>query len=93
MNFELRRLANSKGPDENRVIQLANSVESFTCLLLDPLKSDQRRREEFGDDLDEILEDAIHLQQKRYCNEKNRAAHFANLCILNLLFFIVPASE
>ena len=31
--------------------------------------------------------------KKRYCNEKNRAAHFANLCILNLLFFIVPASE
>ena len=65
MNFELRRLANCKGPDENRVIHLANSVESFTCLLLDPLKSDQGRREEFGDHLDEILEDAIHLQQKK----------------------------
>ena len=73
MNFELRRLANSKGPDENRVIQLANSVESFTCLLIDPLKSDQRRREEFGDDLDEILEDAIHLQQKKVLQREEQS--------------------
>lgn len=65
MNFELRRLANSKGPDGNRFIQLANSVENFTSRLLDPLKSDECRREEFGDGLEEILEDAIHLQQKK----------------------------
>lgn len=65
MNFELRRLATSKGPDENRFNQLANSVENFTFHLLDPLKCDQRRGEEFGDDLDGILEDAIYLQQKK----------------------------
>ena len=73
MNFELRRSANCKGPDENRVIQLANSVESFTCLLLDLLKSDPRRREEFGDNLDEILEDAIHLQQKKVLQREEQS--------------------
>lgn len=58
-------MADSKGPDENRFNQLANSVEEFTTTMLDPLRSNQRRREEFGDDLDEILEDAIRLEQKK----------------------------
>lgn len=65
VNFELRKLADSKGPDENRFNQLANSVEEFTTSFLDPLRSDQRWREEFGDGLDEILEDAIQLEQKK----------------------------
>ena len=64
-NFELRRLADSKGPDEKRFSLLANSVEEFTTCLLEPLRSDERGREEFGDCLDEILEDAIQLEQKK----------------------------
>ena len=65
VSFELRKLADSKGPDEERFNQLANSVEEFTSCLLDPLRADQRRREEFGDALDDILDDAIQLQQKK----------------------------
>lgn len=85
MNFELRRLATSKGPDENRFNQLANSVENFTFHLLDPLKCDQRRREEFGDDLDGILEDAIYLQQKRCCDKESRMTQV----VFCLLFYYV----
>jgi len=66
VNFELRRRANQKGPDEKRFHQLANSVESFTTCLLDPLRYDQDRREKFGDGLDEILKDAIQLNQKKF---------------------------
>ena len=65
VSFELRKLADSKGPDEERFNQLANSVEEFTSCLLDPLRADQRRREEFGDALDDILDEAIQLQQKK----------------------------
>lgn len=65
VSFELRKLADDKGPDEERFTQLANSVEEFTSALLDPLKADKRRREEFGDALDDILDDAIRLKQKK----------------------------
>ena len=65
MSSELRRLADSKGPDEERFNELANSVEEFTSSLLDPLRAEQRRREEFGVALDEILDDAIQLKQKK----------------------------
>jgi len=34
--------------------------------LLDPLRYDQDRREKFGDGLDEILKDAIQLNQKKF---------------------------
>ena len=40
-------------------------MEEFTSCLLDPLKADQLRREEFGDALDDILDDAIRLKQKK----------------------------
>ena len=40
-------------------------MENFTTCLLDPLRYDQTRREKFGDGLDEILKDAIHLNQKK----------------------------
>lgn len=65
VSFELRKLADNKGPEEERFNQLANAVEEFTSCLLDPLKADQRRREEFGDGLDDILDDAIRLKQKK----------------------------
>jgi len=66
VSFELRRLADSKGPDEERFNQLATSVEKFTTCLLDPLKANPSKREEFGDALDEILDDAIQLKQKKF---------------------------
>lgn len=66
VSFELRKLADNKGPEEERFNQLANAVEEFTSCLLDPLKADQRRREEFGDALDDILDDAIRLKQKKF---------------------------
>ncbi|KAJ7379862.1 hypothetical protein OS493_012614 [Desmophyllum pertusum] len=65
-SFKLRRLADSKGPDEGRFNQLANSVEKFTYCLLDPLSSDQEEREQFGEHfLDDIVDDAIDLDQKK----------------------------
>ena len=72
VNFELRRLADSKGPDGKRFSLLANSVEEFTTCLLEPLRSDERGREEFGDGLDEILEDAIQLEQKKVRLQKKK---------------------
>lgn len=65
VSFELRKLADNKGPEEERFNQLADAVEEFTFCLLDPLKADQQRREEFGDALDDILDDAIRLNQKK----------------------------
>ena len=71
MNFELRRRANRKGPDENSFHQLANAVENFTTLWLDPLRYDESAREEFGDGFDEILKDAIELDLKKVRGLKN----------------------
>ena len=65
VSFELRKMADNKGPEEERFNQLADAVEEFTFCLLDPLKADQQRREEFGDALDDILDDAIRLNQKK----------------------------
>ncbi|KAJ7358917.1 hypothetical protein OS493_020758 [Desmophyllum pertusum] len=67
VSFELRRRADNKGPDEERFNQLANSVEKFTHCLLDPLRSDQEKREQFGENiLDDIVDDAIDLDQKQF---------------------------
>ncbi|KAL9954088.1 hypothetical protein ACROYT_G041582 [Oculina patagonica] len=72
VNFELRRLAKKKGPDIERFNQLANSVEEFTTSLLDPMRSDEGLRKQFGDYLlDEILYDAVEFEQKK---------HFSLLC-------------
>ena len=38
---------------------------------LDPLRYDQKMREEFGNGLDEILKDAIQLNQKKVRGMKN----------------------
>ena len=40
-------------------------MENFTILWLDPLRYDQKMREKFGYFLDEILKDAIQLNQKK----------------------------
>ena len=45
--------------------KLANSVEEFTSSLIDPLKSDTREREAFGDTLDLILDKAIEHNQEK----------------------------
>ncbi|KAJ7379849.1 hypothetical protein OS493_012598 [Desmophyllum pertusum] len=65
VSFQLRRLADRKGPDEGRFNQLANSVEEFAYCLLDPLRSDLYGREQFGEYyLDFIMDDAIELSKK-----------------------------
>jgi len=61
---------------------LANSVEEFTYCLLDPLKSDEGWCEQFGDySLDNIMDDAIELEQKKV-NKKKKLAFF--LCSPNV---------
>ena len=47
-------------------------MENFTTLWLDPLRYDEKMREKFGDFLDEILKDAIQLNQKKVRGMKNR---------------------
>ena len=65
MNFELRRLADKKGPDEDNFTMLANSVDEFTNCLLEPLKSVREARHAFGDSLDDIVDAGIELEQKK----------------------------
>ena len=65
VNFELRRLADKKGPDEEEFTKLANSVDEFTNCLLEPLKSNTEVRHAFGDSLDDIIEAGIELEQKK----------------------------
>ena len=68
MNFELRRLAGEKGPDEEDFTKLANSVDEFTSCLLDPLKSKTEDRHTFGNSLDYLLDVGIELEQKKVRN-------------------------
>ena len=66
VSFQLRELADKRGADEEKFNQLANSVEAFTSCLLDPLRSHEEDREEFGVlVLDHIIDDAIDLDQKK----------------------------
>ena len=65
MSFELRRRAQNKGPDEKRFDELANAVEKFTTCFLDPLRYDDVKCKEFGNGLEEILDDVIQLDQKK----------------------------
>ena len=59
-------MAATKGADTERFTQLANSVEEFTTSFLDPMRSNEDRRKEFGEYLlDEVLDDAIELKQKK----------------------------
>lgn len=70
VSFQLRTLAGNKGADEERFNQLADTVESFTYCLLDPIRSNKRWREdvreEFGDVvLDHIIDHGTDLDQKK----------------------------
>ena len=58
--------------------KLANSVENFTTRLLDPMQSDQLQREGFGYFiLDDILDEAIDLKQKKVMS-KVKCTYFAD---------------
>lgn len=58
-------MGNCKRREEKKLKELANSVEEFTYSLLEPLKADQELQEQFGNALDDILDDAIQLKQKK----------------------------
>lgn len=59
----LRYQALQDRPDVEELKKLANSVEEFTTCLIDPLKTDTRDREAFGDSLDLIIDKAIEYNQ------------------------------
>ena len=65
MSFELRRREAEKGPDEEEFNKLAHSVDDFTSSLLNPLKFNTESRRIFSDSLDNVMETAIELQQKK----------------------------
>ena len=65
MNFELRRRAVEKGPDEEEFNKLAHCVVEFTSSLLNPLKSNAENRRIFADSLDDVLKTAVELEQKK----------------------------
>ncbi|KAJ7393952.1 hypothetical protein OS493_003621 [Desmophyllum pertusum] len=65
-NFKLRRLANKTGPSKEEFTKLATSVEEFTYCLLDPLKSNMEARHVFGDSLDDLMNDGIDWEQKKF---------------------------
>ncbi|XP_068706228.1 uncharacterized protein [Montipora foliosa] len=62
---ELRRRADKKEQDEEEFTKLANSVDEFSCSLLNPLKSDIEFRHTFADSLDQVIDDAIEMDQKK----------------------------
>ncbi|XP_068706213.1 uncharacterized protein [Montipora foliosa] len=62
---ELRRRADKKEQDEEEFTNLANSVDEFSCSLLNPLKSDMGFRHTFADSLDQVIDDAIEMEQKK----------------------------
>ncbi|XP_068736972.1 uncharacterized protein [Montipora capricornis] len=62
---ELRRRADKKEQDEEEFTKLANSVDEFSCSLLNPLKSDIEFRHTFADSLDQVIDDAIEMEQKK----------------------------
>ena len=65
----LRRRADKKGPDEEELTKLANSVDEFSYSLLNPLKSDTEFRHAFADSLDHVMDAAIEMEQKKVRNQ------------------------
>lgn len=63
MSGYLKYQARHDRPDVEELEKLANSVEEFTTCLINPLKSDTRDREAFGDSLDLIIDKAIEYNQ------------------------------
>ncbi|XP_044173143.1 uncharacterized protein LOC114958471 [Acropora millepora] len=62
----LRYQAHTDRPDVEELDKLANSVEEFTTCLIDPLKSDTKEREAFGETLDLIIDSAIKHKQEKF---------------------------
>ena len=65
MSGYLSYQARQDRPDVEELAKLANSVEEFTTCLIDPLKSDTKEREAFGETLDLIIDKAIKYKQKK----------------------------
>lgn len=65
MSGYLRYQAHQDRPDVKDLANLADSVEEFTTCLIDPLKSDTKEREAFGETLDLIIDNAINYKQKK----------------------------
>ena len=64
-NFELRRLAEKKGPDEEDLAKLASTLDEFIFRLFDPLKSGGRIRDVFlKEAVDDVMDAAIEFEQK-----------------------------
>ena len=70
MSGYLRYQARQDGPDVEELAKLANSVEEFTTCLIDPLKSDTKEREAFGETLDLIIDKAIKYKQRKVLFDK-----------------------
>lgn len=67
----LKYQARKDRPDVEELEKLANSVEEFTTCLIDPLKSDTKDREAFGDSLDLIIDKAIEYNQGKVTVKSN----------------------
>lgn len=66
MNFELCRLANKKGPDEEEFTKLAGSLDEFIFCLFDPLKTGGRIRDVFlKASIDHVMDAAIEFKQMK----------------------------
>ena len=66
MNFELYRLANKKGPDEEEFTKLAGSLDEFIFCLFDPLKTGGRIRDVFlKASIDHVMDAAIEFKQMK----------------------------
>ena len=64
-NFQLRRLAEKKGPDEEDLAKLASTLDEFIFRLFDPLKSGGRIRDVFlKAAVDDVMDAAIEFEQK-----------------------------
>ena len=68
-SFGLRRRIDKKGPDEEELTKLANSVDEFSYALLNPLKSDIEFRHAFADTFDHVTDAAIEMEQKKVRNK------------------------
>ena len=66
INFELCRLANKKGPDEEEFTKLSSSLDEFISCLLDPLKTGGRIRDVFlKASIDDFMDAAIEFKQMK----------------------------
>lgn len=78
MNFELRRLAGKKGPDEEDLTKMASTLDEFIFRLFDPLRSGGRIRDVFlKSAINDVLEAAIEFEQKNVSDPKRESQLFS----------------